>query len=90
MKHEKKTKPKSISAEELDRKFDEGKEDILQYFDLSRAHQPGREQKRLNVDVPIWLANAMDSEAKRLGITRQSLIKVWLVKYAEQQTSEST
>jgi hypothetical protein len=71
-------KQKRISAEELDRLFDEGKEDILQYFDLSAARRPNLEIKRVNVDLPRWMINALDGEAARLGITRQSVIKIWI------------
>jgi len=71
-------KPKNITAEELDRLVDEGKEDVLQYFDLSKARRPNLEIKRVNVDLPKWMINALDHEAERLGITRQSVIKTWL------------
>ncbi len=67
-----------MKAEELDRLFDEGKEDITQYFDWSKARQPGLEQKRVNVDFPNWVVDRLDKESKRLGITRQSLIKYWI------------
>jgi len=71
-------KQKRISAEELDRLFDEGQEDILQYFDLSKARRPNLEIKRVNVDLPRWMINALDDEAERLGVTRQSVIKTWI------------
>lgn len=71
-------KQKRISAEELDRLFDEGKEDILQYFDLSKGRRPNLEIKRVNVDLPRWMIAALDGEAERLGITRQSVIKTWI------------
>ncbi len=67
---------KKISAEEFDALFDSG-EDISDYIDWSKAERPGRQQQRVNVDVPVWMLNAIDHEATRLGITRQSLIKVW-------------
>jgi hypothetical protein len=66
-----------ISAEELDRRFDDG-EDVLQYFDLSTLHRPGLEAKRVNVDFPAWMVQRLDMEAKRRGVTRQALIKMWL------------
>jgi len=68
------TQENSISAEEFDRIFDEGKEDILQYFDVDSAVRPNRRQ-RLTLDLPGWTISALDNEAKRIGITRQSLIK---------------
>jgi len=67
---------KKISAEEFDALFDSG-EDISDYIDWSKAERAGRQQQRVNVDVPVWMLNAIDHEANRLGITRQSLIKVW-------------
>jgi hypothetical protein len=67
-----------MKAEELDRIFDEGEEDITQYFDWSNARRPGLEQKRVNVDFPNWVVDRLDKESRRLGITRQSLIKYWI------------
>jgi hypothetical protein len=67
-----------ISTEEFDRIFDEGKEDILQYLDLSTARRPNQELKRVNVDFPVWMVDRLDRESKHLGITRQSLIKMWI------------
>jgi hypothetical protein len=72
MKKTKKTM--EISAEEFDRRFDNG-EDITPYLDLSKASRPGRELQRVNVDFPNWMVNAMDKEASRLGVSRQALIK---------------
>jgi len=69
---------KTISAEELDKLVDEGKEDVLQYFDLENARRGGQGVKRINIDVPIEFLAEIDREAARRGITRQSLIKVWL------------
>lgn len=71
-------KRKRISAEELDRIFDEGKEDVLQYFDLSKARRPNLEIRRVNVDLPQWMIAALDDEAARLGIARQAVMKTWL------------
>jgi macrodomain Ter protein organizer (MatP/YcbG family) len=61
----------------VDKKFDKG-ENITKYLDLSRATKPGQEQKRVNVDFPIWMIHRLDKEAKRLGVPRQSLIKIWI------------
>jgi len=68
---------KRISAAELDEKFDNG-EDISEYFDWSTARRPNLEAKRVNVDFPTWMVNGLDREARRLGITRQALIKTWI------------
>lgn len=70
-------KKKSIKAEDFDRKFDSG-EDILNYLELSRSFKPGQEQKRVNVDFPVWMIQSLDKEARKLGVTRQSIIKVWI------------
>ena len=67
-----------MKAEELDRIFDEGKEDILPYLDLAKAFRPGHDAKRVNVDFPSWMVSRLDLEADRLGVPRQSLIKVWI------------
>ena len=72
-----------MKASEFDRKFDAG-EDILENLDLSRAHRPGQEQKRVNVDFPIWMISALDREARRLGVTRQYIIKMWLAESLQQ------
>jgi len=68
---------KTIEAEDLDKKFDEG-EDIYEYLDLTRVRRPKHEQKRVNVDFPLWMIDSLDKEAKRLGVPRQSVIKVWI------------
>jgi hypothetical protein len=67
-----------MKAEELDKIFDEGKEDILPYLDLAQAVRPGHAAKRVNVDFPEWMLSRLDLEADRLGIPRQSLIKIWI------------
>ena len=67
-----------MKASELDKIFDEGKEDILPYMDLSKAQFPNRGIKRVNVDFPVGVLNALDKRAEVLGVTRQSLIKLWI------------
>ncbi|MEW5942044.1 MAG: CopG family transcriptional regulator [Chloroflexota bacterium] len=64
-------------ASNFDKKFDEGKS-ILDQLDLSKARRPAEEQKRINMEVPVWMLAALDREAKRLGVSRQSIIKIWL------------
>ena len=66
-----------MKAKELDKKFNEGK-GVLEHLDLSRARRPNQEQKRVNVDFPLWMVQSLDKEAKRLGVPRQSIIKIWL------------
>ena len=66
-----------MKAKELDEKFDEGKS-VLEHLDLLKARRPNQEQKRVNVDFPLWMIQSLDKEAKRLGVPRQSIIKIWL------------
>jgi hypothetical protein len=72
-----------MKASDLDKKFDEGVGDVLDEFDLSSATRPNREQKRVNVDFPVWMVESLDREASRLGVTRQSIIKVWIAERLE-------
>ncbi|WP_430465321.1 type II toxin-antitoxin system BrnA family antitoxin [Tabrizicola sp.] len=67
----------TITAEELDEKFDNG-EDVSAYFDWSKMRRPNQEARRVNVDFPAWMVQGLDKEAGRLGVTRQSLIKMWI------------
>jgi hypothetical protein len=67
-----------MKASKLDKNFDDGEEDILQHFDLTKAKKPNLELKRVNVDFPVWVINGLDRRAKTLGVTRQSLIKMWI------------
>ena len=66
-----------MKANDFDKKFDEG-EDITKHLDVSKARRPGQEQKRVNVDFPTWMIRLLDKEAKRLGVPRQAVIKVWI------------
>jgi hypothetical protein len=71
-----------MKAREFDRKFDQG-ENVTKHLDLSKARRPGEEQRRVNVDFPGWMIDSLDREAKRLGVTRQSIIKVWIAERLE-------
>ena len=75
-----------MKARELDDRFDAG-EDITAELDLSQARRVNQEQKRVNVDFPVWMVHSLDREAKRLGVPRQSLIKVWVAERLEHATS---
>jgi hypothetical protein len=66
-----------MKASEFDKAFD-ANEDVTEYLDKSAAKRPMQDTKRVNVDFPIWMVDQLDREAKRLGVTRQSVIKVWL------------
>jgi hypothetical protein len=72
-----------MKARELDKRFDKG-EDISKYLDMTKARRPQQEQKRVNVDFPLWMIHLLDKEARRLGVPRQSIIKVWLAERLEQ------
>jgi hypothetical protein len=76
------TKAKSVEAEELDKKFDRG-EDISEHLDLPKARKPALEQKRVNVDFPRWMIESLDQEARRIGVPRQALIKLWIANRLE-------
>jgi hypothetical protein len=73
-----------MKASEFDKKFDKG-ENILDELDVTRARRPGEEIKRINVDFPSWMVAALDREARRLGVTRQSIIKMWLAEHLQQE-----
>ena len=71
-----------MKAKDLDKKFDSG-ESIVKYLDTSKARRPEQEQRRVNVDFPVWMIQLLDREAKRLGVPRQSLIKVLIAQHLE-------
>jgi hypothetical protein len=71
-----------MKASEFDKKFDKA-EDISKHLNLSKARRPKQEQKRVNVDFPLWMIHLLDKEAKRLGVPRQSIIKVWVAERLE-------
>ena len=73
-----------MKAKQFDKKIDSG-EDITKYLDVSKAHRPEQEQRRVNVDFPIWMIQSLDKEAKRLGVPRQSVIKVWVAERLEKK-----
>lgn len=71
-----------MKAKKFEQQFDEGF-DITASLDLSKAKRVLQEQKRVNVDFPIWMIDSLDREAGKLGVTRQSIIKVWLAERLE-------
>ena len=77
-----------MKAKTLDEKFESGV-NILDEFDLSKAKWSNQEQKRVNVDFPIWMVAFFDKEARHLGVTRQSIIKVWLAERLEKTASNN-
>ena len=77
-----------MKAKKFDLDFDAGK-DVTSSLDVSKARRPLQEQKRVNVDFPTWMIASLDREASRLGVTRQSIIKVWLAERLEQVASNN-
>jgi hypothetical protein len=75
-----------MKARDFDREFDAGG-DVTAHLDLSKATRPGQEQRRVNVDFPAWMIESLDREAQRLGVTRQSIIKVWIAERLERKAS---
>ena len=73
-----------MKAKEFDKKFDGGTVDIVQDLDLTTARRPNQRQRRVNVDFPVWMIASLDKEAARIGVTRQSIIKLWLAERLEQ------
>ena len=73
-----------MKAKDFDTKFDENKTDIIDDLDLSTLKRPNQQQKRVNVDFPVWVIDSLDKEAGRVGVSRQSIIKLWLVEKLEQ------
>jgi len=75
-----------MRASDFDKKFDNG-EDVTSELDLSKARRLNQEPKRINVDFPTWMVEMLDREAKRLGVTRQAIIKVWIAEILERKAS---
>ncbi len=76
-----------MKAENFDKKFDDNKQDIIDDLDLSTIKRPNQIQKRVNVDFPSWVIDSLDREASRIGVTRQSIIKLWLVERLEEKAA---
>ena len=76
-----------MKAEKFEQRLDEGV-DITASLDLSKAKRVLQEQKRVNVDFPTWMIDSLDREASKLGVTRQSVIKVWLAERLEATASK--
>ncbi len=72
-----------MKPEDFDKKFDDNKKDIIDDLDLASLRRPNLKQKRVNVDFPAWIIDSLDKEAKRMGVTRQSVIKIWLAERLE-------
>jgi len=71
-----------MKAKEFEKKFDQG-EDVTKHLDLAKASRSRHKPKRVNVDFPVWMIHSLDKEAQRLGVPRQSLIKMLVAKHLE-------
>ena len=78
-----------MKASDFDKKFDDNNADIIDDLGLSTLSQPNQPMKRVNVDFPSWMVKSLDREASRIGVTRQSIIKVWLAERLEAGESEN-
>ena len=77
-----------MKANKFDADFDNGK-DVTAALDLAKAHRPNQQQRRVNVDFPTWMIDSLDREASRIGVTRQSIIKLWLAERLEKAAAGS-
>jgi len=75
-----------MKARDFDKKFESG-ENLISDLDISKARRLNQEPKRVNVDFPTWMVESLDREANRLGVTRQSIIKIWIAEMLEQKVS---
>ena len=73
-----------MKAKDLDKLFDSGEVDITPYLELSKLACPHYQQKRVNIDFPEWLLQKIDTLAQKMGVPRQSLIKVLLAERFKQ------
>lgn len=79
-----------MKAENFDKIFDDDNEDITGYLDLNSAVRSANEQKRVNVDFPLWMIQSLDKEANRLGVPRQSIIKIAIAEHLNQTQRSKT
>jgi hypothetical protein len=77
-------KKKYITAAEFEKRFDAA-EDVSAHYDLENATRPGLEQRRISVDFPVWMVQKLDMVARRLGVTRQSVIKVYIAEMLKEE-----
>lgn len=77
-----------MKAKDFEQQFDEGV-DLTASLDLSRARRVLQAQKRVNVDFPTWMIDSLDRQASKLGVTRQSVIKIWLAERLEATASNT-
>ena len=73
-----------MNAKDFEQAFDSG-EDILEFLDVASAKRSMRAQKKVKIDFPAWMIESLDKEANRVGVTRQSIIKIWLAERLEEK-----
>ena len=78
-----------MKAKNLGKMFDEG-QDIRPHLVLSNARRPGHELRRVNVDFPNWIIESLDAQASRLGVTRQSIIKMWIAERLKEEVRKAS
>ncbi len=78
-----------MKTNDFDFKFDEGQEDIIDHLDLSQATRPNLKPKRVNVDFPVAIVEGIDEFAASMGVTRQSLIKVWIAERLQAERKQT-
>jgi predicted DNA binding CopG/RHH family protein len=79
----------TITAKEFDKKFNNN-EDISAYLDFSKSvklkdFQAKQKTKKINVDFPENILILLDQEAQKIGVTRQSIIKVWIAERLKEE-----
>ena len=78
-----------MKAKHLDRKFDSG-HDITRHLDTPRHRRPNQQKKRVSLTLPLWMLHALDKQAHRLNVSRQSLIKIYIAERLERTTTDLT
>ena len=71
-----------MKAKDFDKKFESG-EDLTEDLDFTKSQRVDQAPKRVNIDFPVWVVEQLDKQSKRLGITRQALVKVWIAEKLE-------
>ena len=79
-----------MKTSEIDKIFDENKEDVLEYFDTSKIRMINEAPKRVNIDFPAWMVQSLDKEAKHVGVSRQAVIKMWLAEKLQSLNTTAT
>ena len=67
-----------MKAKNFDKKFDQGKEDIIKYLDLSSLKRPTQTPRRVNVDFPEWMISFWTGRRLAWGLRVNPLSKFGL------------